>query len=165
MKKILSLLLLLGLNGCSLLWYGRYGRMPLSLKRQDYVGAEIKTNGIYYNEKFGNFFLYKNGIYLDGGTAWSSLENLLHEVTPILNKFSKDTVFDWGLFEIRDSNVVIEQWITSSDWGWGRYETKKYYGKIINDSTINIQNYPTGQLFHFHAMPVKPDSLNVFITD
>jgi len=140
-------------------------RKPLRLTRIDYVGNEFKTNGFYYNRSLGNFLVYVNGIYLHGGTGQESLDAITYKWTK--SKFSESdflnkTAMDWGVFQINYPSILIEHW-HGGDVGTP-YPTATYHGKILNDTTIVLYDWPTGQdTFYYHPMSPKPDSTNRFI--
>jgi hypothetical protein len=165
MKNIILFLLLTTSISCSLLLHGRYGRVPLSISRQDCKPCALRIDGVYYNKRYAHFFLYSNGILSTGGGGFPNLSSLLkHSLDSVVRKDKLDTVFAWGIFQVDSSKVVIEQWVSSDDWGWERYQSSKYYGEVINDTTLFLSNYLTGpDTFRFYAMPVKPDSTNPFI--
>ena len=160
MKNIFFIWAILGLvinlESCN------YWRKPLTIQRRSYLDGKIRMDGIYYNRLEGNFFLYNNGVFLDGGTGWYSFEGLIKDCQkPEYNKYL-DVAYIWGVFEINYPNFVIEKWVSGNV--GERYNTVKYNGKILNDTTIFLYNYPTGKdTFHFYRLAVKPDSTNLFV--
>ena len=150
----------------------RYSRDPISLDQVNYDGT-LKTDGYYYYDNIRNdnssylrtIFLYRNGVFLDGSSYADNLQEIDQWYENPLNYSSTyETAFDWGLFKVSGSEIVVEKWIGS---GGGPYPTKSYVGEVINDSTLIIEDgfESTGILdtFHFRKFSPKPDSTNMFI--
>jgi hypothetical protein len=169
---------------------------PLSLNKQDYRGNNLKTDGYYYifkdkeegftlkEKKYNTFFIYRNGIYF-GGKGLSSptfdISNLdsldLSVKKKVINVVKYEPLqYEWGVFKVNGSEIVIERWVTAS--GGGIYPTQILKGEIKNDTTINFHtlvgahpvNYnrkkkilKIDETYHFRQMSPKPDSTNKFI--
>lgn len=162
MKKILILLLICSVFSCELsrAVFG-HGRHPLSIKRIPYIG-NVATHGAYYNKDLAIFCLYRNGVFLTNGTgSHVGIDSTFAEMLLYSSKqYYQAVPYWWGVYKIEGDSLWIEKW-TSGDMD---YPTYLYRGKVINDTTLFIDNYPTGpDTFRFRAMPVKPDSTNPFI--
>jgi hypothetical protein len=188
MKNLLIVFVLL-LNGC-------ISFEPLINKKEVYSGQNLKTNGYYYifkdkeegrtlNEKqYNTFFLYNDGIYYDanGLSSFSfnisrldSLDLIVKKNITNLGKYEQ-LQYQWGVFNVRGSEIEIERWVTSS--GGGAYPTRILKGEIINDRTIHFHTlvgaHPVNtqskkktikidETYHFRQFSPKPDSTNNFI--
>ena len=143
---------------------GRDGRMPLRIKRHNYLGNEIRTDGFYYNDNCRSFYLYKNGVYLDNGTGGYSdlnrLRNRISEYRMVDNSY-KDIVYWWGEFDINYPQIKIDRWVSGE--GCSRYGYKEFNGLISNDSTIILNDYPDGATTFRFCKFAKLDSTNRFI--
>jgi len=144
----------------------------LSIKKTQYVGIELRTDGYYYYEydnMISIYFLNKDGVFLLGG---SFEKKLLSERE---NRFSngeyyqavKDIKTAWGVFLISNNEIKIERWQPLN-------AINKVYlhkGKILNDTTFYITNIYHNQeeisnfvqSFNFRQFSPKPDSTNIFI--
>lgn len=169
---------------------------PLSLQKEDFVGNNLKMNGYYYifkdkeegrklnEKKYNTFFLYKNGIYFDsnGLSSFSFTISRLDSLDLIVKKNVENLEnyeqlqYQWGVFDVIGSDIVIERWVTAS--GGGTYPTRILKGVIKNDTTIHFHtligahpvNYKSkkkvleiDETYHFRQFSPKPDSTNNFI--
>jgi hypothetical protein len=167
MKKIALLLILSTVLGCNKIC----PTDDLKTSRKDNLGSAIKLNGIFYGKgrPYGNdnqFFLYRNGIYLEG------CSDPANKIIP--NKFecslsaesanaSKKDRSRWGVYSIQNDTIFLEHWQSVSDCG---HDVFSYLGKIINDSTLLIPQNRQNILFdtfRFAKFSSKPDSTNPFI--
>ena len=145
----------------------------LTIKRRDYTGNELRTDGyFYYFQESTNLiyvrFLYRNAIILSvGGYAPPDLGDVEKRIiNPIMN--SKD---HWGVFVVDGNTIKYEKWIGSSS------SSPKAYlynctGKILNDTTIHFtesfnsetnKTNTINEVWHFKQFFPKPDSTNVYI--
>jgi hypothetical protein len=145
----------------------------LTIKRRDYTGNELRTDGyFYFFQESTNLiyvrFLYRNGIILSvGGYSPPDLEEVEKRIlNPIMN--SKD---HWGVFVVDGNTIKYEKWIGSSS------SSPKAYlynctGNILNDTTIHFtESYNSesnktntiNEVWHFRRFSPKPDSTNVYI--
>jgi hypothetical protein len=162
MKKIIFIFIALGT-----LTFSKCEKEELSLKRIDFNGNEIRLDGFYYNEpNKAHFFLYRNGVFFDGGTGFNgSLVDMEKFHSNIENyKTAYEVPYFWGVFRISTGEIQFAKWVSSDE--FGRYTTTQFNGKIINDTTLLI-NHPAEMIgsdtFYFHRFSPKPDSTNNFI--
>ena len=160
---ILTLLILI-LVSCVSIQYIGYG---FSLTKQNYNGDQLKINGFYYNEYYKEHyrivFLYSNGILINysAGYAYNDIVNsdsLVFELD-----YKKAPIYYYGLFQIKQNKVIIE------NWGAG-VENQSYLreGKILNDTTFILYNKDGNlilqdEIYHFKQYSPKPDSTNKYI--
>ena len=144
----------------------------LSMKRVDYDGNELRTDGYYYYLNNGNGntqvrFLYKNGVSLCANSYTShdlnSVESEMVKSYPRTTK-SKE---NWGLFMIAGTTIEIEEWTIEIP---RRVTVAKSMGYIENDTTFRLTEhyfsgikYTYSERWHFKQFDNKPDSTNNFI--
>ena len=160
-KAILSILIIATLSG------GRCSKEDLQNAQQNYTGTDLRLNGVFYNEpQKSHFFLYRNGVFFDGGTGFNgSVDELLEFYSQKDNYItSYELPYSWGVFIIENKNILVEKWVSSD--AFGRYTTTKFDGVILNDTTL-LLNHPANFIgidtFYFHQFSLKPDSMNNFI--
>jgi len=148
----------------------------LILKRVEYTGNELRTNGFYYGnpntdfqsvKRYELFVFYKNGIMMLPGNI--EFEKMEEYITSITKSNQEDTKFVWGLFSV-DNNINIEHWV-SAQCG---YPAVLRTGDILNDTTFVLNKMvrrdsqgttekDITQTFNFRQFDTKPDSTNNFI--
>lgn len=157
---------------------------PLLLKKENFSNNNLKLNGYYYsleNQKFNAFFIYNNGVYYGGNWEGNinfdskNLVNLDAEIKKIYLIKDKNPVrFSWGVFNINNSIIKIERWLSGTG---GAYPTQMLIGEIKNDTTIHFHtqignewNKNSGKKtteisrnYYFRPFSPKPDSTNTFI--
>lgn len=160
-KKVLFILII------SAMTYGKCDRVDLQIKRQNYLGKTLKIDGIFYNEPHkAHFFLYRNGVFFDGGISFNgSINELLKFYSQNENYITAyELPYRWGVFKVNENIIRIEKWVSSDT--FGMYTSTSFSGEIINDTTLLI-NYPTNIIgkdtFYFYQFSQKPDSTNNFI--
>ena len=145
----------------------------LTIKRKDYTGNELRTDGYYYyfNESTNVtviYFFYRNGVILlvDSyfGTDLGTIEK------EIVNaKFNPKS--NWGVFIIDNNYIQYERWVGSLSSAPKAFISKST-GYILNDTTLHFtQRYDSEQketriineVWHFKQFFPKPDSTNVYI--
>lgn len=142
-------------------------RDSLRITRQDYSGTKLRMDGIFYNEpEKAHFFLYRNGVFFDGGAVFNgSVSELLNFYAQKENyKTAYELPYAWGIVRIENNKIIIAKWVSGD--AFGRYTTTRFDGVIINDTTL-LLNFPTKTIgadtFYFHKFSHKPDSTNKFI--
>lgn len=162
MQKAIILIIIIGA-----LTTAKCSRDALKIERQDYTGNNLRIDGVYYNKpKKGHFFLYRNGVFYDGGSRFNGSLDELKSFYSQKENYKKvhEIPYWWGVFIINNNEITIEKWISGD--AFGRYKTTKYHGIIINDTTM-LLNRPGGIIepdtFYFHKISIKPDSTNIFI--
>ncbi len=178
MKKIILLLLSsFFFSSCLVLLYGRYGREPLIMVREDLKGNSLKINGFYHYQEgkrgFINVVFFKNGVFFvpyatpypneDGKKDVKKAEDYFKTITKTNNPYH-DIVYAWGLFNISGNDLTIETWMSGD--GGNKYLTHVFESKILNDSTLVIPKGFINSLpdtFHFVKTSIKPDSTCPFI--
>ena len=151
-----------------------------TLKRENYTGNELRTDGYYYNEfesdcqRLQIYFFYKNGIILRGGNSCKDDINIQEEKFKNGDWYNlvKDDQMTWGLFVIENDTIKYERY--NPPVGPGYLHSLIWEGPILNDTTFHIIRYyrydngvkkeiETDKLFHFKKFSPKPDSTNNFI--
>jgi len=136
----------------------------LQIERKNYSGTNLRIDGVFYNKpEKAHFFLYRNGVFFDGGTGFNGSISELKEFYSNNENFSTayELPYRWGVFIIENDEILIEKWVSSD--AFGRYTTTKYSGIIINDTAL-LLNHPIGtDTFYFQKFSPKPDSTNTFI--
>jgi hypothetical protein len=169
-------------SGCDIL----YPDEELSLKRTDYTGNELRTDGYYYSYNYnGNTylvairFLYRNGIVYnafvrdanyDGSKDINEVEKEMIEHLSKYYSRDKKIKSNWGVFVVDGNKIQLERW-TESPSGVS-LSTYKYSGYIENDTTLRFtKSYYSGRdetkkeeyIYHFKQFDNKPDSTNAYI--
>ena len=155
----LALSLLLSLSGC------KEDTPELTFQREAYKGNELRVDGIYRSEMiddednlFRFFFFYRNGVFRFGTASSDSLAYLTTDWG------DGNARFIWGLFKIKEGEVMFEQWTPEDIW--------IYSGDILNDTTFHIDRLQNtsgsdvrdhDETFHFIEYSLKPDSVNRFV--
>jgi hypothetical protein len=167
-KKAVVLLFL-----CSLYWIACNPLKPLSMQRMDNKSNKFNLNGFYSSRSAqleninGIFVPYSNGVFLSFGEVenindWNTYFAWVNNSTNRKNiPYYKTVPYWWGVYHVTDENTInLEGWIS----GDGTYPTIKYFGKVVNDTTLIIK-YPSARLDTFYFVPFspKPDSTNRFI--
>jgi len=141
----------------------------LTIKRVDYTGYELRTDGYYFinfRETSAVMFLYKNGVSL---TCGGYMSNIFDEIEKEIIKQNFETKIHWGVFNINGDTIHNERWIESTGF-WACLYRKKGY--IVNDSTIHFtedflsetnKTSVIDQVWHFRQFDNKPDSTNKYI--
>jgi hypothetical protein len=151
----------------------------LSLEKINYKGNELRIDGYYYQNYISGdyihtFFLYKNGIILDGMSI--RIDKILEKEENFRNGFYATNVaskykYQWGVFQIDGTKIKYEKWVPTN----GPFPAVTYEGVILNDSTFVInksyraldagKKVPTEHYweYHFKEFSPKPDSTNRFI--
>lgn len=174
MKFILYSVIIITIASCGLIPALRYRREPLTMKKEDYQGSQVRTDGFYRNTDAtgeSNFFLYRSGVILNGmciDMGFKTADQVAERIKSIGIKHPNDcddVVFAWGLFKIDGSKITIESWMSGTSMSSEKYRTQIFNGEIINDTTICLDKYISKgrDTFHFTQLPIKPDSTNNFI--
>lgn len=170
LKIFITIIIISTISSCSLILNGRYGRENFNMKREPYIGEGLKTNGIYQTKLEEDYalFFYKNGVLLTPFCLNYTLKEKEKTIDyfKTINKENNpcnDIVYAWGIFIVEGDVLSIESWV-SGEFGH-KYRTKVSNGRIINDSTIYINDWgiKDRDTFNFIALPSKPDSTNNFI--
>jgi len=159
MKKIKYLYILIGL-----LFIAQCSYMgKLSIPIQDYNGDKLKFDGFYCNVKNKNnqeiMFFYKDGFIHNYSTDNYKKEFLKHETCNIY-----ELPYFWGVYVVDNNHrITIEYWLSNFE-----YSTLKYFGNIINDSTI-VFDHPSISIskdtFYYYKCDWKPDSSKITFKD
>jgi hypothetical protein len=155
MKKILLIMLLFSM-GCDEF----YNIPDLVTPRRDFTGNSIRLDGIYYNNKDDQFFLYRNGVY-QSACFDKNISKIPDRFECSLGR-PQGYIGAWRIFVVTQDTIYLE--------GWGLVGSRKhnifsYTGKILNDTTLVIPTDIVGlnrDTFRF-AKFGKPDSTNDFI--
>jgi hypothetical protein len=179
MKKIFPIaLIIIVLFGCRKLNLCKDDE--LSLARKDLKSDILRIDGCYWGGGDTTssspyvyiYYMYSNGVFFT--TESSSYYDVLDSniVIDYTNEFGKTIKAAWGVFQINDSIIEIDQWRPTL-----RGCTKTMYekGRILDSNTfvINIIEYrDAGEverskevewMFHFYPLEQKPDSTNNFV--
>jgi hypothetical protein len=141
-------------------------RPNLDFARQNLIKDPFRMDGFYFSEqKYTHFFFYKNGIvaggfgFLDGSV--DVVKNYYSKINVV--KYLRKDPDHWGVFNIENKKYIkVSKWVSKE---WAQYEKISFRGEVLNDTTITLNFPPSGGtvVFHFHAMPSRPDSTNNFI--
>ncbi|WP_373730031.1 hypothetical protein [Bacteroides heparinolyticus] len=148
----------------------------LTIPRTQYNGDELRIDGYFYQKwengtKYSNIvFLYNNGIVFNK-SGYGDIEEMNEYVSSTYQMdFAKYKGF-WGLFLIKDKNIIYERW-EGTESGYLVYREE---GNIVNDTTfimtevsrmkqgVKTEIRPIEWTYHFKAFSPKPDSTNSFI--
>ena len=144
----------------------------LTLPKRPYTGDELRIDGYYYydylpvdsEEYVHTYFLYENGIILDGGITDED-EFTTQEWIDHVKKYRHR----WGLFNIDGDNIVFERWMPRSP---AQPVVFIHQGKILNDTTFHISSMSrldgsdkreVDRTYHFKQFSPKPNSTNKYI--
>ena len=145
-----------------------------SIKRKDYLGNEIKTNGYFYSYDSTSSttsikFLYRNGVVLSGGRY--SLHDLDIIESEILSGtfIDNDNKYNWSPFEVNNKTLIIETYYSNPP--SSKLLTMRSFYDIQNDTTIVLKrvdhpgykNEVYNTFWHFKQFSPKPDSTNIYI--
>ena len=154
-----------------------------SMSAIPYTGNELRIDGYYYKKVDSDttfvyiFVFFTNGVYFGGvgSKPFIGLEDRLHDPNYIKNLQNKNSC--WGPYQIKGRVLKSEFYdIFGNSW-----RTCIAHGKILNDSTFNIEKvtfsktekevnvkmegtsyYFLGE-YHFKQFNPKPDSTNNII--
>ena len=175
MKKIILIILVVGLIVSVSCCRGMFTDEELTLQRKVYIGNELKIDGYYYyivpeSNRTVIWFFYRNGVVLHGGTYGSmdfdEIETIMVERYSQLKKLKSS----WGVLLIDGDKIQLERWAEAPN--GVSLATFRYSGNIINDTTIHItETYYSGrnetkqidEVWHYKQFDNKPDSTNTFI--
>jgi hypothetical protein len=143
----------------------------LTLKREPYVGNELRMDGYYY-ETTGTRVLvfYRNGTVNDfGGINLNEMDRFEEDMfTNQLRNLKRS----WGVFQITEDEILYERWFFSPP---PSINTYFFRGKILNDTTYvinemyrlkNGKKYDVSEenyTYKFKRLDHKPDSTNQYI--
>jgi outer membrane translocation and assembly module TamA len=149
----------------------------LTLKRANYIGNELRTDGYYYRQKENvtypytlPVFFYRNGIVVSCGSFSTTDLNIVETEMPDRYDILKKYKDGWGVFLIDDTKIKYEKWIEAPS--GVKLAVKRCSGHIKNDTTFHItESYNSGngettqvdEIWHFKQFANKPDSTNVYI--
>lgn len=139
-------------------------RRPLRIPLVPYTGKEVRTDGFYYNKRYWNFILYRNGVMYGSGADFHSLKAAASYWTGEARalKWRNNSPMGWGAFNINYPKITLDQWY-GSDEGF-RYHSWLIEGSIVNDSTMVLSGvYFERDTFRLYHLSEKPDSTNRFI--
>ena len=176
--KFLSVVLIASFFSCEKVFQDD----ELSMKRTNYTGEELRTDGYYYYreqtehdgvhyDRVLSMFLYRNGVAIYGGVYDYSESNFeKHEEQFKKGVYSlnyKDDKQLWHVFQVYGNTIEFEGWWYSGR-GFNSLDAVKEIGKIHNDTTFEIINENGKKLkytkiFRFKQFSPKPDSTNSFI--
>ena len=147
----------------------------LKNEREDYIGDNLCIDGFYYDYYQGKIqnviFLYRNGIYFlvnGDGKERTSPDEVKTLLTEEHIKSCRTWKLDWGIFIIKDNDILIEKW-SSTGAGWKTTVTE--LGTILNDTSFTITKRGKSQTgikdayyeYFFYPYSPKPDSTNSYI--
>lgn len=162
MRKVILSIMVIGI-----LVGGRCSKEDLQIGQQNYKGSDLRLDGLFYNEpQKAHFFLYRNGVFFDGGTGFNGSIDELKEFYSQKENYltSYKLPYAWGVFIVERNKILIEKWVSND--AFGRYTTKKFDGVILNDTTLLLYhpaNFIGIDTFYFQQFYSKPDSINDFI--
>ncbi|MCK9301406.1 MAG: hypothetical protein M0P23_08530 [Bacteroidales bacterium] len=173
MKRILYILLLLSLSSCEIELEDMY------LTRNNYISDKLRIDGYYYDKEPNSdrvalgYFFYQNGVSYDSNNDYLDSFNEIEESIKNYNEVYKKYAYGWGVFIVKDSTILIEQYVQSA---LNKKLTAIFSGEILNDTTFTLnerykldQNgdkydvYEFDVTYHFRQYSSKPDSTNNYI--
>ena len=170
--KYLKLLVIIQIMfySCGIL-HDKYGRLPLTMTRQEYRGNQLRIDGMFVNRDINDydiFFLFRDGILrrsfqLDTyAKTTAQMEEYFKQIkgTNCCNNYPPN----WGLYKIDGNLINIEMWRSGDT--FEKYPTQSSYGEILNDTTIVLHGFigkSNTHTFNFVPLSIKPDSTNRFI--
>ncbi len=136
---------------------------PLTLERIENNSSLLKLEGYYFNifgdmsENIEIFFLYQNGVFLDGASSEISKLNQreLDFKSGAYANIAGERQSRWGVYKIENDQFVYEKWYAGNSCCITAIKT----GLIKSDSVLVID----GREFLFKPFSPKPDSTNTFI--
>ena len=143
----------------------------LTIKRTDYSGNELRTDGYYYvyfkeSDISVIMFLYRNGVALTrGGYGSNNFDEIEKKIKE--KKFLPKT--HWGVFIVSGDTIQHETWIESTGFRAYLFRSKGY---IVNDTTFHFTEIfrsekkttrTIDEVWHFKQFDNKPDSTNKYI--
>jgi hypothetical protein len=148
----------------------------LSGKPELIASKKLRLDGYFYELDTARrpyptvYILFRNGVLLTpGGHSRDSLTFVAESLKS--EQFLKRTStakWMWGIFRIENDKIEIEKWYPTS----GQYDVWRSSGNILNDSTFVLtmsenqngtQRRKIEELYRFHPLTTKPDSVSVFI--
>ena len=122
--------------------------------------------GVFYNENTLKFiFFYRNGVFIRSVSSQGYSDYLKKYFSENENfKNIYIVPYYWGAFIVNDSKIIAEKWISTET--FAPYKTRMFYGEILNDTTIVINNLGENNekdTLHFYKFYPKPDSTNKFV--
>ena len=179
MKKHYLLFLIIIVAGCDTMSVFRDD--CLTAAKEDYFGNEIRLDGYYYqivNTFEGDYgqayFLYRNGVILDGGGFLLSKQEDFEEeiVNGVFNTKYNLSKLNWGVYNIANDKISFQKWYSSSGGGLPVYTR---VGTILNDTSFHIsisyrlsdtdtiEYNEKNETYMYKYLSIKPDSTNTFI--
>ncbi len=173
MKRVLYILLLLAISSCEIELEEMY------LTRNDYVSDMLRIDGYYYDKEPNSnrvalcYFFYKNGISYCANNNYVNSFSELEESIESYKKIYKKYAYGWGVFNVMDSTILIEEYVANS---LNKKLTAIFSGKILNDTTFTLKErykldqngdkynvYKFDVTYYFRQYSSKPDSTNRYI--
>ncbi len=149
---------------------------PLNMERMPNNSDALKLYGYYYitygdsNEFVHVYFLYKNGVLLDGFSG--ALKDLASREKRYASGeyayFAKNNQSNWGVYKIKDQKIILEKWYS----GNRCCKTSFRSGEILDNETFKItrtyseeegEYEEVNYTYTFKPFSPKPDSTNFFI--
>src|ERR1043165_5850640 len=88
-----------------------------SVKKADFSGAELRTDGYYYGDAkddgqggtlYSIVIFYRNGIvYMPGASEKKKMDTYVSELK---GDHIKNVKYDWGYFSIAGNEIKMERW-------------------------------------------------------
>ena len=149
--------------------------IPLSNVREDYIGDQLRIDGLYYQKPSNGYINYVQFYYRNGIKFQMSFSGEVTDPTDLASILTKEKIefhrkgkYNWGIFKIKDNDFLSEHWDTPID---GNYvATITWTGEILSDTSFIITKIVQPQgvfegraVWYFYPYSPKPDSTNIFI--
>lgn len=146
------------------------------LFKASYIGNELNIHaGLYLHrdsagEILSSFFFYRDGVMIDPGAIDQEKIDRSRDAGGWEDAATfKDNKSRWGIFEISNDEIKIEQWVVFQN---DPLKTIVSRGVILSDTSFTIRevvNNRTNEVFEIdwlyelESFAPKPDSTNTFI--
>lgn len=144
-------------------------------EREDYLGDELRIDGLYYylleGEIRGITFLYRNGICFEifgDGTKRYNPEEIKTLLTEKHIGYHINDKSSWGIFHVAGNSFFMEKWATPLDRNRSTFiesghilDGTSFLITKIDDSHSGVKE--VNRIYYFYPYSPKPDSTNKFI--
>ena len=149
--------------------------IPLSNVREDYLGDQLRIDGLYYLEPYNGYISYIQFYYRNGINFQISFSEEITDPANLASILTKEKIeshrkrkYNWGIFKIKGNEFLSERWQTPEQGNY--FATTTWTGNILSDTSFIVTkiDYSKGvsegrAIWHFYPFSPKPDSTNVFI--
>ena len=150
--------------------------IPLSNVREDYLGDNLRIDGLYHQISSDGYIINVRFYYRNGVQFKMSFSEKITDPVDLISILTKEKIeshrkrkYNWGIFKINDIDFLSEHWETPIE---GNYvATITMTGEILSDTCYMITKTVHSQAgvfegrgkWYFYPYSPKPDSTNNFI--